>query len=59
MEGDKKSNGECVCVYHWSVSEQLESERAAGSGGGWWWVRERGVGQWCWACWLVVGGERV
>ena len=42
------------------MSEQPESERAAGSGGGWWWVRVRGAGQWCWACWLVVdGGERV
>ena len=72
MEGDKKSSGECVCVYHWSVREQLESERAAGSGGGWWWVRERealgsGAGRvgWWWMVerecgvgqwWLVVGG---
>ena len=42
------------------MNEQPESERAAGSGGNWWWVRERGVGQWCWTCWLVVdGGKRV
>ena len=60
IEGDEKSSGECVCVWHWSVSEQPERE----SRWQWWWLvvgeRERGVGQWCWACWLVVdGGERV